>query len=1286
MEVIFTVNKKKCKIVAGEMPPDTSLNMYLRTRLCLTGTKFMCQEGGCGCCIVTIHGSHPVTKENFTLAVNSCLYLVYSCHGLDVTTVEGLGDKKTGYHPIQQRLAQFNGSQCGYCSPGFVMNMYGLYESRFGSVSAEEVEDSFGENICRCTGYRPILDAFKSFANDAPQELRNLCGDIEELSVMVKKCSRSDKMCFNTCRSAIRVKAADNAEWHKVYTLSEVLQTLEAIGDKKYRLVAGNTAHGIYRMPYDIEVFIDVSAVAELRTYTIGSTIVLGGNVTITEFMAILLEAADRTNNFNYCRTARDYINLMATVPVRNVGTIAGNLMIKHDHPEFPSDIFLLLETIGATLTIVDTGNVPETLSPLDFLSKDMQKHVIKEVTLPQLTPSIYRLRLYKIMDRAQNAIAYMNAGFLFEMSQGSGVTKSTRIVYGGVNSKFVHATSIEKILKRMNLFENTTIKTVIDAIYKDFIIDDTLPNASAIFRQKLAIGLFYRTVLSLAPSTQVRPIYKSGTFSIPRPLSAGQQTYETFPPKYPISQPITKIEALWQCSGEAEYVNDIEACHALWATFVLSKDPMKTIASIDPTEALKVRGVKAFYSAKDIPGVNSFISRRHISDVTTIEPEEVFCSGKVLYHGQPVGVIVAEEMSQAVYAADLVKINYESKVEEEKGAFASLYKYLTGSVVTESKEKILATLADVLEEDPNLTKDRFQAPIVVKVATQQGIGEAEGNVKGHLMCGPQYHYTMETQQTVAIPMEDGIDIYPSTQFMDVTNMGVADVLGVKNSYVRIHIRRLGGAFGGKIYRATWISCAAAIACHLTGQPIRMVLPMITNMRAIGKRIPAFIEYNVDFAKTGAITKLFADVTHDLGCSINERMEDYANLFTANTYVTTTWSVTFQYVITDAASNCSMRGPGSVEMIANTETIMENIAWALKMDPVKVRLANIDSSSPMVKIYNDFLSSCDYYKRLNEVNKYNTMNRWKKRGIATSIMQFPTYFGSTYEALVSIYHADGSVVISLGGIEMGQGLNTKCVQIAASIFNIPMEWVRVEPANNIASPNNYMSAGNLTVDSAGMTVKGCCDTLNGRLEPFRLKDPQASWADIVQAAFAANTELTAVNKFDPSQMDPYNVYGAACSEIEIDVLTGDFQLRRVDIVEDVGQTISPMIDVGQVEGAYVQGLGYWLHEKLVYDRSTGELLTDRAWTYKPPGVKDIPVDFRVTLLQTRSDGAGILGSKCVSEPSICLAVSAPLALRRALESARKDAGADNIFITINTATTKEDILILCGTKDDQYVF
>lgn len=306
------------------------------------------------------------------------MFPIFACHGLDIVTVEGIGDERTDYHATQKVLAHFNGTQCGYCSPGMVMNMYSLLQSKKGMVSMAEVENAFGGNICRCTGYRPILDAFKSLACDADPKLKQACFDIEDLG---EAYSKNNNKCAGKCpvdekvhdRKCIQLSFPGNKEWYKVYSVSDVFKIFEKIGSKPYMLIGGNTAHGrletnnslelftsllnfyvtgVYRRSDNLQIFIDVTSIGELRSHKLESNLIVGANVTLTEFISILSDASSKNPSFNYCSELMHHIDLIANVPVRNTGTIAGNLSIKHEHNDFPSDLYLILETVGATMRI----------------------------------------------------------------------------------------------------------------------------------------------------------------------------------------------------------------------------------------------------------------------------------------------------------------------------------------------------------------------------------------------------------------------------------------------------------------------------------------------------------------------------------------------------------------------------------------------------------------------------------------------------------------------------------------------------------------------------------------------------------------------------------------------------------------------------------------------------------------------------------------------------------------------------------------------------------------------
>lgn len=340
MSLKFTVNGFSYEVQSGDFAADITLNTFLREHLHLTATKYMCLEGGCGSCICAIRRHHPATDEIKTFAINSvinclpnhvteyficiiflhlskCLMLLNSCNGVDIITDEGLGNKSSGYHPIQKRLARLNGSQCGYCSPGFVMNMYGLLYGRNGQVSMSEVEDSFGGNICRCTGYRPILDAMKSFAIDSNIQLPEDCVDIEEKPL----CLRTGQCFSGTCPRAT-LQAHNNSQWFWPKSLEELFQALAQVPNgKEYMLVGGNTAHGVFRRSRNIQYFIDVNMVPELQQHSIeAQQLLLGSNLSLTETMQILQQAKTH-NGFEYCEKLWQHFNLIANLPVRNVST-----------------------------------------------------------------------------------------------------------------------------------------------------------------------------------------------------------------------------------------------------------------------------------------------------------------------------------------------------------------------------------------------------------------------------------------------------------------------------------------------------------------------------------------------------------------------------------------------------------------------------------------------------------------------------------------------------------------------------------------------------------------------------------------------------------------------------------------------------------------------------------------------------------------------------------------------------------------------------------------------------
>ncbi|KAJ8967053.1 hypothetical protein NQ317_000045 [Molorchus minor] len=681
-------------------------------------------KGGCGTCLVAVE--EKVNNQRNVFAVNSCLVSIFSCHGWKIHTIEGIRGEDGTYHPIQKILAENNGTQCGFCSPGMVMNMFALHES--GPITKLQLEDSFDCNLCRCTGYRPILTAFKTLASDADKESESI--DIED----IRPCQTSKclEKCEEKCKKAQEPGYFYNlrgSKWMKVYNLNDLLEVLRTLRNTNYMLV-GETQQkeavffvlGAYRPITVPDAYIDITSVAELTTYLFQKDyLVLGGNIALNAAIAIFIRISKESSNFAYLAKVGNHINLVANLPVRNIGTIAGNLMLKHKHNDFPSDIFLLLETYEAVIFIVDTEGNETMTSAKDFLKVDMTKKVIKNIIFRSFDDS-YKYVTYKIMMRAKNTHALVNAA--------GNIVQSARIIYGAINPSFVHATSTENYLIGKNLFDNNVLKSAYQALDRELKPDWVLPDPKPEFRKLLAISLFYKAVLNIAPSDMLSSRMKSGATILQRPVSSGTQEFGTNKTKYPVGEPIPKIEAYAQTSGEAEYIADMpDLPYQLFAAFVTAKAaPNSTILKVDATAALKVPGVVAFFDKSDIPGENTFMPPILLTPIK----EEIFCSGIIQYYDQPVGLIVATNHDVAVNAAELVEVTYSAPL-----------------------KKPLLTIHEVLD-----AKAIDKVHLTFTLLPKRKGTDIKHVVKGTFDLGLQYHFHMELQCCNVVPTEDSLDIY----------------------------------------------------------------------------------------------------------------------------------------------------------------------------------------------------------------------------------------------------------------------------------------------------------------------------------------------------------------------------------------------------------------------------------------------------------------------------------------------------------------------------------------------
>ncbi|CAG5124756.1 unnamed protein product, partial [Candidula unifasciata] len=835
-QIQFSINGEK-HVVYESYPATTTLNDYIRDVAGLKGTKVMCREAGCGCCAVAVtHASGGDKVE--TMSINSCITPLYSVDGWQITTTEGIGNQKDGFHPIQKQVAKHNATQCGYCTPGFVMSMYGLLHQN-PKLTQQEIEDSFDGHICRCTGYRSILDAMKTFGSDATGPNAKPI-DIEDLNKHLcpktgEKCKKDTKSnCPITPPSSLSLDLRDS-KWHRPLNLKELGTIFTKNKGKSIRLVFGNTSTGIFKFDGPYDIYIDLHSVEELYQYKeSASSVIFGANTTLTKLKEHMKNLQYKPGFF-YCTRVIRHLKVLASVLVRNAGCIAGNLMIKHNHPDFPSDLFTMMAAIGASVGVYDTSSGKITKHPiLEFLQKvKMAGKVLAFLEIPKFEENEH-YRSFKITPRWQNAHAYVNAAFKIQVEKLLVKTKPS-FVFGGINAETVHATKAEEFIKG---------KTLSDAVIKETLkilaselkpsSDDPL-HASAKYRHDLAVNLLYKTLLEVAKPTD--PKIRSGADSMERPISSGLQTFQEKKSEFPLMQAMPKLEAPLQASGETVYANDIPAFQReLYGAFVISTVAIGAIVNIDCSEALAIPGVVKFISAADIPegGKNNFMD---VVFFPTIGAEEVFVSKNVEYAGQSIGLILAETQALAELAARKVKITYGSMQEPIIYVEDGVAK---GSFFEQKFNKIMGQSEDALKNS-DLT------------------------VSGQIYEGGQYYYYIENQVSVAVPTEDGIDVYSSTQMPDMTQKSSADIIGKPLNYINLIGCRVGGAFGGKALYSSVMAAAATLGSYVTKRPVRVCVSMSTNMKLIGKRFPLIARYKAGLNRDGKMNSIDLEIFADNG-------------------------------------------------------------------------------------------------------------------------------------------------------------------------------------------------------------------------------------------------------------------------------------------------------------------------------------------------------------------------------------------------------------------------------------
>jgi xanthine dehydrogenase/oxidase len=1291
--------------------PDPRLRLidYLRSpEVGLTGTKLACGEGGCGACTVALSDYDVQADTVRTRAVNACLRPLCAVDGMAVTTTEGLGSLTRGLDPVQAAIADNNGSQCGFCTPGFVMSLHSLLAAD-PKPPAQRIEDSFDGHLCRCTGYRPILHAARTFARDQPAGTTTL----DWLSVETPRQTERGVVLPAGLRSTPPTAAAyarGDVRWLRPTTLAQA-QTLaqEYRGQGlRVRLVVGNTTSGLALGPAP-DVYIDVERLPELTGITREDGILrIGAATTLGQLIEFL--AGVRAPRLAELRAA---LTRIASVQVRNAGSLAGNIVLARDCAEtaapFPSDAFTALLAMDATVEVASgeyaNPSASFALADLPATSALPTDAIVQAFSIPEGDPDEI-VAAFKVAGRWQDAHAIVAACLRVALTD-DGSVRDVALSFAGIGKLPFRATRTEAALGGQTWDDKSlshalaTLAGEVSEHLVDFPTSGFLPHG---YREALPRTLLYKFFVRVAEQLDLDPVAprnRSAGAHDPRPLSRSQQHAVSYPDEAPVGQPIINRNAYAQASGEAEYTQDkpfqLPGRHA---APVLSRRARARFAYPDTlertTQELRRRypSVDCIVTAADVTG----------SNVQGLGGDElVFADSEVIYDGQLIAAVVGRDLAEATAAAAWL---------EDEISYVEATPVLTIDDALTYGESGLLTDNDHISHIAKIVRPGSDA---VWLADPEGHSTGVQFVKGRVYTPAQAHFYMETQSCIAVPVEHGrFVLYSSSQNLNNDQLQTAGVLGIPAADVQVSARRIGGGFGGKQLRAAFISAVAAVAAQKIGHPVRFALTREQDMRMVGTRHPFRADYALAITDDLMMRAGKIDLVSDGGCSrdcsfpVMDLSQQHADVG----YYVQTFATSGLIARTNRASNTAFRSFGVTQATLATETAIEHAAHELGVPPERIRIANLygrasadlesDEDDKLRTHFGQLLEDCamwptwlellqsaDVEARMAEVAAFNEANRWRKRGLS----MVPLKYGVGYQprlldqgnAFVTTYAGDGSVLVQHGGIEMGQGINTKLAQIAALALGIPMQFIRVGDTWTGSVPNASATAGSTGTDLNGAAVRMACEKLRARLELFaeetKVKEWKTRWADLwptlVSDAYAARVDLSAhalfrtprlgeVDKDHPyGDAFAYFVYAAACTEVEIDVLTGETTVLRADVLYGAGRSINPGLDVGQVEGAFVQGLGMMLTEHQLVT-AEGRVLSDGTWEYKPPCSKTIPVDFRVTLVpappDTRSLGpTGVDSSKGVGEPAFVLAVSALFAVRHAITAARADRGNEDWF-------------------------
>ena len=731
------------------------------------------------------------------------------------------------------------------------------------------------------------------------------------------------------------------------------------------------------------------------------------------------------------------------------------------------------------------------------------------------------------------------------------------------------------------------------------------------------------------------------------------------------VGEQLAHESAALHVTGHALYTDDLgpRMPRLLHAHPVQAPHARARVTGLRVDAAYDVPGVVRVLTSDDVPGVND----------AGVKHDEPLFPSEVQYVGHAVCWVLGETAEAARLGAAAVEVDYEP----------------------------LPAIVGLCEA---IAAQSFQGgqPTVARGDVEAGLAQSAHVFSGEIEMAGQEHFYLETHASLAHVDEAGqVFVQSSTQHPTETQEIVAHVLGVPSNEVTVQCLRMGGGFGGKEMQPHGYAAIAALGATLTGRPVRVRLNRTQDMTMTGKRHGFHAQWRVGFDGDGRLQALDVTLTSDGGWSLDlsEPVLARALCHVENAYWIPHVRAHGRIARTNKTSQTAFRGFGGPQGMLVIEDILGRCAPMLGVDPADLRGRNfyvegqhtpygqpVRHPERLVTAWEQLHADAELARRRDEVAAFNAAHSHTKRGLAVTPVKFGISFNFTAfnqaGALVHVYK-DGSVLVNHGGTEMGQGLHTKMLQVAATALGVPLERVRLAPTRTDKVPNTSATAASSGADLNGGAVKDACEQIRARLEKVRA-GRDISWEELVREAYFGRVQLWAAGFYrteglhwDSTAMHghpfKYFAYGVAAAEVEVDRFTGAYRTRRVDIVHDVGDSLSPLVDLGQIEGGFVQGAGWLTLEDLRWDESDGEgrgrLQTQAASTYKLPAFSEMPEEIHVALLERAHEDGAVYGSKAVGEPPLMLAFS----VREALRQAAAAFGPPGVSVDLASPATPEAV-------------